>query len=344
MKFDFIIGNPPYQDETVGEQKNYAAPIYHLFLDNAYEIADKVEMIHPARFLFNAGSTPKSWNQKMLQDEHLKVVYYEANSGNIFPNTDIKGGIAITYRDREKIFEKIGHFVVFEELHSIVNKVNTTETNNLGNLIYAPESYKFNDKMHEDYPKIEKMLSKGHKYDFKTNVFEKLDGIVFFDCKPQDDEEYVKIVGLVKGKRVIKWIRRCYIKEAENFKGYKVFIPEANGSGTLGEVLSNPVVIEPFIGHTQTFISMGNFAIEEEAKALLKYVKTKFCRVLLGSLKITQHNSKAAWRNIPNQDFTSSSDIDWSKSIKEIDRQLYDKYGLDENEVNFIESHVKEME
>ena len=71
MKFDFVIGNPPYQDETLGENKGYAPPIYHLFLDGAYKVADKVELIHPARFLFNAGSTPKAWNQKMLSDPHL---------------------------------------------------------------------------------------------------------------------------------------------------------------------------------------------------------------------------------------------------------------------------------
>ena len=70
MKFDFIIGNPPYQDESVGDQKNYASPVYHIFMDEVYKLADKVELIHPARFLFNAGSTPKEWNQKMLDDSH----------------------------------------------------------------------------------------------------------------------------------------------------------------------------------------------------------------------------------------------------------------------------------
>ena len=90
MKFDFVIGNPPYQDETLGENKGYAPPIYHLFLDGAYEVADKVELIHPARFLFNAGSTPKSWNQKMLSDPHLKVLHYEQDASRIFANTEIK--------------------------------------------------------------------------------------------------------------------------------------------------------------------------------------------------------------------------------------------------------------
>lgn len=75
MKFDFVIGNPPYQDETLGDNKGFAPPVYHKFLEEAYKIANTVEMIHPARFLFNAGSTPKQWNEQMLQDPHLKVLY-----------------------------------------------------------------------------------------------------------------------------------------------------------------------------------------------------------------------------------------------------------------------------
>ena len=68
MKFDYVIGNPPYQDETLGDNGTYAPPVYNLFMDETYKVADKVELIHPARFLFNAGSTPKAWNQKMLED------------------------------------------------------------------------------------------------------------------------------------------------------------------------------------------------------------------------------------------------------------------------------------
>lgn len=81
-----------------------------------------------------------------------------------------------------------------------------------------------------------------------------------------------------------------------------------------------------------------------ESEAALKYIKSKFCRVMLGVLKVTQNGKRETWSCVPLQDFTSDSDIDWSKSIHEIDLQLYKKYGLDENEINFIETHVKEME
>jgi len=103
LKFDVIIGNPPYQDETIGDNKTYAPPIYHKFLEESYKLSNKVEMIHPARFLFNAGSTPKAWNRKMLSDKSLKVIKYFEDSSMVFPNTDIKGGIVITYRDADKV-------------------------------------------------------------------------------------------------------------------------------------------------------------------------------------------------------------------------------------------------
>jgi hypothetical protein len=101
-KFDVVIGNPPYQDEAQGEGTR-DTPIYHLFMDAAYEVAEKAVLITPARFLFNAGFTPKAWNEKMLADPHLSVPVYVPSSAKLFPGTDIKGGIAVTYRYFHKV-------------------------------------------------------------------------------------------------------------------------------------------------------------------------------------------------------------------------------------------------
>ncbi len=343
MKFDYVIGNPPYQEEQEGDNKNYAPPIYDKFMDGSYEVADKVELITPARFLFDAGSTPKAWNKKMLTDPHLKVLYYEADSSKVFPATDIKGGVAITYRDATKDFGAIETFVSFEELRSLMKKATAKGEPSLKDIVYASESYRFTDKMHKGLPNAEALLSKGHKYDLKTSVLKALDGLAFFDA-PKSDAEYVEIIGLVDQKRVLKWIRRDYIKGPDNFEHFKVILPKSNGSGALGEVLSTPLIGAPLIGHTQTFISIGSFETEEEAKACLKYVKSKFARTLLGVLKITQDNPPAKWKYVPMQDFTSSSDIDWSQSVAEIDEQLYKKYGLSDDEIEFIETRVKAMD
>lgn len=345
MKFDFVIGNPPYQDETLGENKGFAPPVYDKFLTEAYKISDKVEMIHPARFLFNAGSTPKKWNEKMLSDPHLKVLSYEQDGSKIFPNTDIKGGIAITYHDKNQEFGAIQHFVVFDELRSILNKTSPfpKKENGIDKIAYASEAYKFTEKMHLDHPECAGLLSNGHKYDLKSSVFDSLDDVVFFSEIPIDTDKYVRVFGISHGNRAYRWIKKEYIVGPENFEHYKVFIPKANGSGALGEVLSTPLVGQPMIGHTQSFLSIGNCQEESEAINLLKYIKSKFCRVLLGVLKVTQDNPKSVWRLIPIQNFTSSSDIVWTKPIAEIDQQLYHKYGLDQNEIDFIETHVKEM-
>lgn len=343
MKFDYVIGNPPYQDETLGDNKGFAPPVYNKFLDASYEIADKVEMIHPARFLFNAGSTPKAWNEKMLNDSHLTVLHYESDSSKIFANTDIKGGVVITYRDKVKNYGAIEHFIVFDELRSIARKIGKTDYVPLSKVIYAAESYRFTETMHKENSSVESLLSKGHKYDFKSNVLSKLDNIVFFSEMPKDGSPYIKILGLDGSKRTEKWIRKDYVRVPENFGSYKVFISKANGSGAFGETLSAPIIAEPGIGHTQTFMSIGKCESEQKAIAITKYVKTKFARAMLGVLKITQDCPAPKWKYVPLQEFTAHSDIDWSKSVAEIDRQLYRKYDLTADEIEFIETHVKEM-
>lgn len=134
-----------------------------------------------------------------------------------------------------------------------------------------------------------------------------------------------------------------YVQENEITYKYKVMVPQANGSGALGEVISTPLIGEPLIGFTESFISIGKVETSNEAEAILKYIKSKFARAMLGILKVTQANTSDKWKYVPLQDFTSQSDIDWSQSIAEIDRQLYEKYGLADNEIEFIETHVKEM-
>ena len=128
------------------------------------------------------------------------------------------------------------------------------------------------------------------------------------------------------------------------YQADKVIVPRANGTGALGEILSSPLVLSPNEGYTQTFIGIGAFSTKIEAENALKYIKTKFARAMLGILKIDQHNEKDTWKKVPLQNFTSESDIDWNKSISEIDQQLYKKYELSEDEITFIEENVKEME
>ena len=337
VKFDYIVGNPPYQTELKNTSDK---PVYNLFMDSAYSIADCVMLITPARFLFNAGKTPKDWNKKMLNDEHLKVVKYIANGKSVFPNTDIKGGVAITLHSMKQAFKPIKVFIVFDELRSIFDKVQDRNETSISTVMYGTSSYRFTDAMHADYPQVEGMLSAGHKYDLASNTTSNLLDIVFTKSK---DDGKVGIWGRLDNERQLFYIKKEYVTGPDNFDKYKVIIPGANGCGALGETISTPMIGTPMIGYTQTFISIGCFDTENEAKACLKYVKTKFARVLLGILKITQSNKSNVWRFVPLQDFTPSSDIDWSLPVPQIDEQLYAKYGLSDDEIDFIESHVKAM-
>lgn len=352
MKFDFCIGNPPYQES---QEATSDKPVYNHFIDAAYDIADKVELITPARFLFNAGKTPKTWNQKMLDDEHVKVAYYEQDSSKVFSNTDIKGGVAITYRDADKCCGAIETFTQFSELNHILKKVKSRIVNSISDFVFSPESYKFTNDLYVDHPEILEMksivkgkevplISKGHEKDLTSNIFDKLFGIVFFQEKPLDGAEYVQIAGRMNNSRVCLWIKKNYIANHDNLHMYKVFFPKASGSGKFGESLSDAIVAKPEVGHTQTFISIGTFKTQEEAECANKYLRSKFARALLGVLKVTQDNKKSVWKYVPLQDFTSSSNIDWSQSIANIDKQLYKKYNLSDEEINFIETNVKEME
>lgn len=340
MKFDFIIGNPPYQDETVGEQKQFAPPIYHIFMDECYKVANVVELIHPARFLFNAGGTPKEWNQKMLNDVHFKVLSHEQDSSKIFSNTDIKGGVAISFRDMRKNFGAIGTYTAFPELNEILKKVkNSTKFSSVNSIIANRGLYRFSPKAYSEHPLEMKKISDSR---VGASAFDRL-SVMFLEEVPNDGNEYVQFLGLLHAKRVYRWFRRDYFNPVASFEKYRVFIPAANGSGAFGETLSSPLIVKPSVGHTETFMSIGSFDTEQEAKACYKYICSKFCRAMLGVLKITQHNSPEKWAYVPLQDFTPASDIDWSKSIPEIDQQLYAKYGLDAEEINFIETHVKPM-
>lgn len=339
MKFDFIIGNPPYQEEN--ENNARQSPIYHLFMDESYKLANGVELITPARFLFNGGQTPKAWNEKMLNDKHFKVVMYQPEASKVFSNAEIKGGVAISYRDSRKDFGAIGVFTEFEELNTILHKIMPFCSETITNICIGAVPYHYTDTLRTEHPEWAELA--GESFDLRTNAFDKLSGKIYFEEKPAVNG-FVKIYGLYNKKRTAMWINEKYVSYPSNFDKYKLLVSKANGSGKFGETLSQMIVAAPQEGHTQSFISIGSFETESEATCLEKYIKTKFCRCLLSILRTTQDTTPYKWIYVPLQDFSTSSDINWSLPISKIDSQLYQKYSLNDKEIDFIETHVKEME
>mgnify|MGYP000044771176 FL=1 len=343
MKFDFAIGNPPYNEEAPGESTS-DKPVYHTFMDAAFTVADKVELITPARFLFDAGGTPSNWNKKVLNDPHFQVLMYESDTKNVFPSVDLPGGIAITYRDATKSGNPIRQFIQYKELADIVHKVQRFGSASLNTIMYPQNKFDLKE-LYKDYPNMKsKIGSEGKDKRFRQIVMERFPEIF----TEQDTSLCVRTLGLIGRKREYRYIKRKYVEHEDWIDRYKVFVPFSNGaSGTLGSeaarIISKPAIGYPNDGMTQTFIGVGSFSSSEEAENLRKYILSKFARVLLGALKVTQGNKPETWAFVPLQDFTPASDIDWSVSIRDIDQQLYKKYGLSQQEIDFIESHVKEM-
>lgn len=337
VEFGAVVGNPPYQES---QQDTSDKQIYPYFMDISYLIAPFVCLITPARFLFNAGKTPKQWNQERLNDPYFQVALYEVKSNRIFPEQDIKGGLAVTIRDTNRKAGAIGQFIAIPELHSILKRVKDDKFVSIIDQVHL--QLKFNlPKLYLDHPEYKQLIgSKGKERRLTTNILFTLD--VFHDNQRPGD---VGVMGLDKTmKRIQKFINAKYVEDQGDLYKWKVILPKSNGTGAIGEVLSTPLIGEPLIGETQSFISIGAFDTESEALACLKYIKSKFARTMLGTRKVTQDNNKPTWVNVPIQDFSEFSDIDWSQSIPEIDQQLYIKYHLSEDEVDFIETHVQTMD
>ena len=354
MKFDYCIGNPPYQ----GDNHMQLYPDFYL---SAQDIADNVEMIFPTGW-----QTPKkSQGLGKLNKEEIKAdkqIVKIDNRTNAFPgvpgaeSTNIilwkKGydngldGKQLVYTDGENPQElKLLCEKDDIELDSLLINIRDTVINHnsfysIKSITYTAFGYKYTDTLHQENPDLMSRISKGHEFDLQTNTFCTLSD-VWLQNKVNDD--YVCFYGLLNNRRVKRYIKRTYVKTIDNFDKYKVLIPKSAGPGNFGEELSSFEIAEPYIGSTSTFMSIGNFGTLLECTNCAKYLKTRFSRTLLGTKKFTRDNPPAVWANIPLQDFTSNSDIDWNKSISDIDKQLYQKYGLSDDEINFIETHVKEM-
>ena len=342
VKFGAVIGNPPYQESIKGTSDKQ---IYNIFMEIGYRISDFAVFISPGKFLFNAGKTPKTWNKKMLNDEHVYIARYESDSKNMFPNEELSSSLVITVRDTKNRFEPIKKFYHDENVRSVVSKVvNHDNFSSIVSEIFLQTKFNL-DALYKDYPRTKEKLKTEKR--LITSILQT--GYEFFVNKKIDDN-MVKIYGNNKnGKLTSMFIDSKYVSLAgSNLSGWKVIIAATNGAaGNLGgqsvNIIGKPRIIENNTGFTQTFISIGNYQKEDEIECLEKYLRTKFARFLIGSLKATQRLNKEVFDNVPIQDFTSLSDIDWSKSIKEIDEQLFDKYGLSIEEREHIKSSIKDM-
>lgn len=351
MKFDIVVGNPPYHENDNGVRDDgagnaSASPLYHYFFELAQQVStDKINLIFPARWLTGAGKGMGNFSEKMLNDTHVQSVTVFQNSRLIFPDTEIKGGVL--YLTYDKKYNGKANITIIDNQNQIstyqsyLNSANSGVFIPYGELISIYEKVAAKTNLLSN--NIQNITSTLKPYGLRTDFFKnpakyKLPKIFIEKNDPTD----IEIIGLDNKRRVIRFVPRDYPIPTGNdtIDKWKVFGSYAYGKGEFGETTPELIVGKPSQICTETFLVFGPFDTEFEANAFKKYFNGKFFRALVGILKNTQH-STTTYGFVPLQNFTKDSDIDWRLSISEIDRQLYEKYELDQKEIDFIEDNVK---
>lgn len=344
MKFDAVIGNPPYQE--MNDSNKMSRSVYPDFVRVAKKIGKKSSLIIPARWT-SGESGPyketKDFISEMIDGDHIKKFDLYTNSLDLFSSVDIKGGVCFYLFDNDYAKDEIDYTLV-ENGTIKQSTVSFREAENI--IIRFPELVSILKKSRNaSRDSMKTLVSSRNPFNFVSDLFVKNnEGVSRISEKMVCEDDYI-VYGLLKAKRVIRYIPNAELKKnIGGAKAYKVFLPRANGSGIFGEVFSTPIIGTPMTVCTDTFLQVGQFDNAIEAENLLKYIKSKYFRAMVGIRKTAVFNYKECFEFVPIQDFTQNSDIDWSKSIHEIDLQLYKKYNLDEDEIEFIGTRVKEMD
>ncbi|MBD5229475.1 MAG: hypothetical protein HDS69_05495 [Bacteroidales bacterium] len=340
MNFAAIIGNPPYQDRG-GSGGTNDAPIFQHFCNVASALKpSNISMIIPSKwFAGGRDSLLGEFRTTMLTSGHVKKLVAFTSSRELFPSVEIKGGICYFLLD-----DRINELCEYS-LHK--DSVIVSEKRNLALseiFIRDPQLSQLVAHIKELHCGnfVDSIISADTPFGIPTNPEANKD-IKTYISQQIDSSHSIELHYLSKLKRVTAYIpKKIIAKNSKDINKPKVYIPKAGGSGSDTKVLSDPILaIKPSVC-SQTYV-YASFNSANEAKAFEKYIRTKFLRILVSAAKVTQDALSKVYRFVPVQDFTANSDIDWSKSIAEIDTQLYTKYNLSDEEISFIESMIKPM-
>ncbi|TLS35403.1 Eco57I restriction-modification methylase domain-containing protein [Pseudalkalibacillus caeni] len=341
LKFDVIIGNPPYQEIDGGAQVS-ARPIYHNFVRAAKAMNPQyISLITPSRW-YVGGKGLDDFRDEMLNDPHLRELHDWLTPEDIFPNTNIRGGVSyflwdskynssvsqtrvVTYENNEIIsdtlrplkFKDSDIFIRDSKAITILNKINVDDKNSLMAYVSARNPFGFSTN-----------FTKNSKFKHDKNLSE----------NPIKCYANKGIVGYISNEEIKKnthWI-----------SNWKVLTPYSNNIGTeLNDDNLNTIVASPNSICTETYLVVGaDLKLDNHgADALSKYMQSKFFRFLQSLAKNSQHGTRNTYRFIPLQDFKSNSSINWSVSNEEIDDQLFNKYNLTKDEVDYINRKIKPM-
>ena len=328
MKFDVIIGNPPYQMSDGGGTGSSAMPIYHKFIQQAKKLNPRyLTMIVPSRW-FTGGKGLDDFRDEMLHDEHIREIHDFGNANDCFPGVAIEGGVCyfLWNRDQKGLCKVFSHsqnkitamserpllekgadvFIRYNEVISIIRKVAS-----------------FNEES------FSTMVSPRNPYYFRASFVESKNTI-----------NTCRVFGVESGKRIYKNIDKSYIeRNVEELSRYKIFISKADGAaGQIGypvpaRILGKSEIAGVNTACTETFLRIGPFDSEQECKNVKSYIETKFFRCLVGARK-NKNMTQSTYSFVPIQDFSKP----WT------DKELYKKYNLTQEEIEFIESMITSME
>lgn len=345
VDIEAVVGNPPYQMNDGGAYAS-AMPIYQIFSDFVKHVSDVHCIVEPARWM-TGGKGLNRYRNGMMHDTHIKSIDDFINSKDVFPNVDIKGGIVIylydkaydgpcTYTRHGDGIEKTTVRHLYSDGCDIILR-----DSNLADIYRSVHHDSSNEESVAD------ICSSQKPYGLRSDFFGNEAKYSLPSLKESEIDNGYSVLGLdaVSKKRVVKYADNGYPFPKNGQLGkYKLFIPRNYGCGILGEVPASPVLADPNMACTETFVELGGFDTEVELENLYSYFKTKFFRALVGIKKQDQSASRSIYEYVPLQDFSSSSDIDWSKPVSDIDSQLYSKYGLSDEEIEFIEQNIQPMD
>lgn len=346
MKFNAVVGNPPYQEQDSGKNKfddvarTSAISVYQYFVESSKAITDRyVSLIIPTRWM-TGGRGLDDFREKNIKDKHYICLHDYGNDREVFPNTDIGGGIMYFLWDKE-----------------YVGKVNYY-SHNFDNIVYVNRDLYTGDSIIiRDYnsaiilKKIKSdssfmnIVSSRKPFGLAADISQK---------KPELFSSYKSDDFSVKfycwdGTPCIKYIKESAIKDKILLNNYKVFISKTGDPYMRLGRMNKAILRKPFIGEnytacSETYLSIGSFENHVEAENIVKYISTKFFRFLVLQKKKTQNVSKDVFEFVPMLDFKDNLDIDWNRSIEEIDEQLYKKYNLSIEETKYIDDMIEYFE
>lgn len=322
MKFDVIIGNPPYQIEDSGNGAS-SKPLYHLFIEQAKKMNPRfLTMIVPSRW-FSGGKGLDDFRDNMLKDNRIRVIHDYLDASECFSGVEIKGGVNYFLWDRDnkgdcEIYTHKNGEIISKSTRPLLEEGCDIFVRYNGAISILRKVKSLNEKT------MDNLVSSRKPFGFETN---------FENYKLEPFDNSIKLYYNGWQKEGLGYVDKDLITNNKDLiNKYKVLLPEAIGEGGFNDILK-PFIAEPDSCCTETYLVINSFDNKKEAENLVKYIETKFFRFLVALIKNTQHATKKVYSFVPIQDWNE----EWT------DEKLYNKYKLSNSEIDFIEGMIKEM-